>query len=96
MENESMIHAKVLEAKYIRKQAQERLQYAINTLQKNVYEMELYHERLEASQTDAERADVLNWAINHLVCNIMPKLRIDLLAHSQSDVLAQSKTLKKS
>ena len=40
------------------------------------------------ASTDYERGKVVNYAINHLYCNIQPNLRIDLLADSQA-VLAK-------
>ena len=92
MDSESHSKAREYEANYIRRKAQERLQHSINTLQGTMYEMELYLERLEQAQTDAVRADVINWAINHLVCNIMPNVRIDLLAHSQAELVALPNT----
>lgn len=90
MDSELHSKAREYEANYIRRTAQERLQHSINILQGTMYEMELYLERLEQAQTDAERADLLNWAINHLVSNIMPNVRIDLLAHSQAELIGLS------
>jgi hypothetical protein len=77
------------EAKHAREQAVQQMQEAINHLQRNHYEMDRYLERMEEAATDRERAQILNWSINHLVCNIMPNLRIDLLANSQA-ALAKS------
>jgi hypothetical protein len=77
------------EAKHAREQAVQQMQDAINHLQRTHYEMDRYLERMEEAATDRERAQILNWSINHLVCNIMPNLRIDLLANSQA-ALAKS------
>lgn len=77
------------EAKHAREQAVQQMQEAINHLQRTHYEMDRYLERMEEAATDSERAQILNWSINHLVCNIMPNLRIDLLANSQA-ALAKS------
>jgi methionine aminopeptidase len=77
------------EAKHAREQAVQKMQEAINHLQCTHYEMDRYLERMEESATNRERAQILNWSINHLVCNIMPNLRIDLLANSQA-ALAKS------
>lgn len=76
----------IIEANYIREKATERLQDAINFLQRSVYDLELYAEKLEGAEDDRQRAQVMNWAINHLVCNILPNLRIDLLANSQAEL----------
>ena len=72
------------EAKHAREQAVQQMQETINHLQRNHYEMDRYLERMEEAATDRERAQILNCSINHLVCNIMPNLRIDLLANSQA------------
>jgi hypothetical protein len=77
------------EAKHAREQAVQQMQEAINHLQRTHYEIDHYLERMEEAATDRERAQILNWSINHLVCNIMPNLRIDLLANSQA-ALAKS------
>jgi hypothetical protein len=77
------------EAKHAREQAVQQIQETINHLQRTHYEMDRYLERMEEAATDRERAQILNWSINHLVCNIMPNLRIDLLANSQA-ALAKS------
>ena len=77
------------EAKHARVQPAQQMQDAINHLQRTHYEMDRYVERMEEAATDRERAQILNCSINHLVCNIMPNLRIDLLANSQA-ALAKS------
>lgn len=76
----------IIEANYAREKATERLQDAINTLQRSAYDLELYAEKLEDAIDDKHRAQVINWAINHLVCNILPNFRIDLLASSQAEL----------
>mgnify|MGYP001422051440 CR=1 FL=1 len=75
-----------IQAKQTRNLAQERLQTAINTLQRSMYDLGCYSERLDAADNDTERTWVMNSAINHLVCNIQPNLRIDLLAESQAEL----------
>ncbi len=72
--------------KYACESARERLQDSINTLQRAMYELECYEEKFNEAEDNAERAKVLNHAINHLVCNIQPNLRIDLLADSQAEL----------
>jgi len=66
--------------------AKERLQSAINSLQRAMYELEVYADKFDNASTDYDRAKVINYAINHLYCNIQPNLRIDLLAHSQAEL----------
>lgn len=76
----------IIEANYAREKATERLQDAISTMQRSAYDLELYAEKLEGAQDDKQRAQIVNWAINHLVCNILPNFRIDLLANSQAEL----------
>jgi hypothetical protein len=73
-------------ATHVRQQAHERLQAAINCLQRNMFELECYAEKIDAAANDVQRADIINAAINHLVTGIQPNLRIDLLAHSQAEL----------
>jgi hypothetical protein len=66
--------------------AKERLQSAINSLQRAMYDLEVYADKFDNASTDYDRAKVMNYAINHLYCNIQPNLRIDLLADSQAEL----------
>ena len=86
MNTNTQAELRALEAKSARATASERLQAAINHLQRSMYDMERYQEKLAEAASDRERALVLNWAINHLICNIQPNLRIDLLATSQAEL----------
>lgn len=86
MDNDTQTDRLALEAKSARVKASERLQAAINQLQRSMYDMECYAEKLATAKNDRERAQAMNWAINHLVCNIQPNLRIDLLAASQAEL----------
>jgi hypothetical protein len=74
-----------------RTRAQERLRAAIEALQMSVYELERYEAKLTEVDSDMERSKLLNWAVNYLVCNTMPSLRIDLLADSQSELRVLAK-----
>jgi len=77
-----------IQKQYAVNQAKERLQDAVNTLQRSMYELEVYIERFEQAETERERSQVVNWAVNYLVCSITPNLRIDLLAdwHSPKSI----------
>lgn len=83
---ENQTQCTLLKAKHTRQQANQLLQSAINCLQRNMYSMECLLEKLDTAKDDAERARVMNSAINHLVTGIQPNLRIDLLADSQSEL----------
>jgi len=77
-----------IQRQYAVTQAKERLQDAVNTLQRSMYELEVYIERFDEADTERERSQVVNWAVNYLVCSITPNLRIDLLADSQAQLAA--------
>ena len=53
-----------LHATHVRQQAHERLQEAINCLQRNIFELECYVEKLDAPANDAQRAEIINAAIS--------------------------------
>ena len=86
--NDTEIQIAALLAKQAREKANQRLQDAVNVLQRSMYEIERYQERMQDANSDKERAQVINWAVNYLVCNIMPNLRVDLLADSQAELRA--------
>lgn len=71
-----------------REKANQRLQDALKILQRSMDEIERYQDRFQDCKSDSERAQVINWAVNYLVCNIMPNLRVDLLADSQAELRA--------
>ena len=77
---------KELQAQQVREIAKERLQSAINSLQRAMYDLEVYSDKFDNASTDYEHGKVVNYAINHLYCNIQPNLRIDLLADSQAEL----------
>jgi hypothetical protein len=70
---------KELQAQQVRAIAKERLQSAINSLQRAMYDLEVYSDKFDNASTDYERGKVVNYAINHLYCNIpflsMPSLQ---------------------
>ena len=86
MDKKTHSEMKAIEANFARERAIERLQESINTLQRSMYDMECYLEKFEAADSDLQRAEVMNWAINHLVCNIHQNLRVELLARSQAEL----------
>ena len=71
-----------------RDKAEQRLRDAVNVLQRSIEEINRYQERLLDCKTDVERSQVINWAVNYLVCSITPNLRIELLADSQAELRA--------
>ncbi len=77
---------RALQEQLVHTEAKERLQSAINSLQRAMYDLEVYVDKYDNAGTDYDRAKVINYAINHLYCNIQPNLRIDLLADSQAEL----------
>jgi hypothetical protein len=77
---------RALQEQLVRTEAKERLQSAINSLQRAMHDLEVYADKFDNASTDYDRAKVINYAINHLYCNIQPNLRIDLLADSQAEL----------
>ena len=55
---------KELQAQQVREIAKERLQSAINSLQRAMYELEVYSDKFDNASTDYERGKVVNYAIN--------------------------------
>jgi len=75
-----------LQHKHAVDQAKERMQDAVNTLQRGNYELELYIERFEQATTDDERSKVTNRFLTYLASGITSNLRLDLLADSQAQM----------
>lgn len=73
-------------AQQARQDAVDRLQAAVNHLQRSTYELEIYIEQIKSAQEDKQRSDVMSWAISSITCNIMPNLRVEMLARSQADL----------
>lgn len=63
---------------------EEALANAIAALERAKIELERYASRYAEGETPADKAQALNWAINHLAANILPNLRIDLIADAQA------------
>lgn len=73
-------------ARLTRKQARESLLGARATLACAIKELDVYLDKFESAEDDGGRARVMNWVINHLVCNIQGNLRIDRLADHQAEL----------
>jgi len=80
------LEIKALQDQQVREIAKQRLQSAINSLQRAMYDLEVYSDKYDNASTNYDRAKVINYAIHHLYCNILPNLRIDLLADSQAEL----------
>ena len=75
-----------LKAKRVRQEARQRLQNAINTMQKSMYSLECLLEQFDETNSDEHRALCLSRAINHLMQTALPNFRVELLAQSQVEL----------
>lgn len=76
----------------------ESLAQARSTLEKAVIELKRFEDRYKESDTLNDKADQLNWALNHLVSNIISNCRIDMIASAQAklnEVSAMEKMINK-
>ena len=67
-------------------QAAERMQDAVNTLERGIDEMQRYIQRFEQATNDGERSNVVNRFLTYLATGITPNIRFDLLADSQAQL----------
>jgi len=71
--------------------AKDALLTARATLERSLRELDQYIERLDAADTPHDKSQVMNWALNALVCNITPNLRLDLIANAQAELASVAK-----
>ena len=83
-----------IKAQYAEEAALKALLHAQTTLEANMHELYRYIEKFKEASTAKDKAAVLNWSLNHLVCNITPNLRLDLIANAQAE-LAQTESFPK-
>jgi len=63
------------------------LKHAATMLRKAAERMDSYADRLgEPAETNP--SPILNWAINHLACNVLNNCRLDLMASDAADIVA--------
>lgn len=75
-----------IKAQYAEEAALKALLHAKTTLEANMRELDRYIEKFKEASTAKDKAAVLNWSLNHLVCNITPNLRLDLMANAQAEL----------
>lgn len=83
-----------IKAQYAEETALKALLHAQTTLEANMRELDRYIEKFKEASTPKDKAAVLNWSLNHLVCNITPNLRLDLIANAQAE-LARTESFPK-
>ena len=67
--------------------AREALAQARSTLERALRELDRYTNRFEEAESLSDKADVMNWTLNELACNITPNLRLDLIASAQAELV---------
>lgn len=65
--------------------ARQALLNARSTLERSMRDLDHHLERLEAATTDQDKSRVMNSVLRDLTCNILPNLRLDLIADAQAD-----------
>ncbi len=75
-----------IKAQYAEEAALKALLHAQTTLEANIRELDRYIEKFKEASTAKDKAAVLNWSLNHLVCNISPNLRLDMIANAQAEM----------
>ena len=75
------------ELEYAQTKGHDSLTHARATLERALRELDRYIERYDEGKDAKDRADVLNWSINHLVTFIPNNIRLDLIAGAQAEML---------
>jgi hypothetical protein len=65
--------------------AREALVYARDILKRAIREIDTYIDYLDKAENNSKRAQIMNWALYYLVCNILPNVRLDLIANAQAE-----------
>ena len=64
--------------------AREALVYAKSILERATREIDTYIDYLDKADSNSKRAQIMNWALHYLTCNILPNVRLDLIANAQA------------
>jgi hypothetical protein len=67
--------------------AREAMIQARSTLERSLRELDRYAKRFERAESLYDKADVMNGLLNELASNIMPNLRLDLIASAQAELV---------
>ena len=82
-EDEEMSELRAQEARRVRNEAKKCLRQASNQLSKAAYEIDGYLSEFSTTRIPIRRQVILNQAIEHLVCNVLPSLGISEMARVQ-------------
>ena len=75
------------QAHYAETSGRDALANARATMQRALRELDRYTNRFEEAESLRDKADVMNWTLNELACNITPNLRLDLIAGAQAELV---------
>lgn len=64
------------QTQHAERRAREALAQARSTLERALRELDRYTSRFEEAESLRDKADVMNWTLNELACNITPNLRL--------------------
>jgi hypothetical protein len=64
--------------------AREALVYARSILERAIREIDTYIGYLDKADHNSKKAQIMNWALHYLTCNILPNVRLDLIANAQA------------
>ena len=64
--------------------AADALANARGTLIRALQELDSYIEKFGTADSPAQKAELLNWTLNHLATGIAPNPRLDLIANAQA------------
>ena len=82
-DEQEMTELRAQEAKRVRNEAKKCLRHASNQLSKAAYEIDQYLNDFSTTRLPIRRQVILNQAIEHLVCNVLPSLGISEMARVQ-------------
>ena len=72
----------------------EALTIAIAATERLLNQLRINREAFRAAERPIEQANFINWTINELACNLMPNVRLDMLAHAQARLLVAREIAK--
>ena len=81
--SEELDELRAQEARWARNEAKKCLRHASNQLSKAAYEIDKYLNDFSTARLPIRRQVILNQAIEHLVCNVLPSLGISEMARVQ-------------
>ena len=66
--------------------AREALIYARSILEREIHELDTYIDYLDKADSNSKKAQIMTWALHYLTFNILPNVRLDLIANAQAEL----------